>query len=185
LLDIPGVVLEAFSRRCRARADGAMGHPATLGVAAARDRVDKSSVQERSRMKQQPDHSDHVPYHAHIYYEAATRARAMEANQRLREAMAPGGSPRLLFVGSLKDGKAGPHPMPQFEIHFTRDVLEDVRAFIEASGFTALIHPLTDDDLADHTTLAEWIGTPLAMDLTTLDPPGRNQGVARFGVSDF
>lgn len=132
-----------------------------------------------------PDHPDHAPYHAHIYYEAATRVRAAAANQYLREAMASGGTPRLLFVGSLRDGKAGPHPIPQFEIHFTRDALEDVRSFIEVNGFTALIHPLTDDDLADHTSLAEWIGTPLDMDLTTLDPPGRNQGVARFGVSDF
>ena len=58
-------------------------------------------------------------------------------------------------------------------------------ASIKASGFTALVHPLTDDDLADHTRLAHWIGTPLELDLTTLDPPGRNQGVARFGKSDF
>lgn len=136
-------------------------------------------------MNQRPDYPDHFPYHAHIYYEPATRAQAAAINQQLRVAMASGGSPRLLFVGNLKDGKAGPHPVPQFEIHFTRRELEEVRAFIEASGFTGLIHPLTDDDLADHTTLAEWIGVPLAMDLTTLDPPGKNQGVARFGLSDF
>jgi aromatic ring-cleaving dioxygenase len=136
-------------------------------------------------MSPRPDESDQAPYHAHLYYEEAERARAVAANRRLREAMASGGSPRLLFVGSLKDGKAGPHPMPQFEIHFAREALAEVRGFIEAFGFTALIHPLTDDDLADHTALAEWIGTPLALDLTTLDPPGRNQGVARFGLSDF
>jgi DOPA 4,5-dioxygenase len=99
--------------------------------------------------------------------------------------MAAGERPRLCFVGSLKDGQAGPHPLPQFEIHFTRDALADVQAFIAACDFTALIHPLTDDDLADHTCLAQWMGTPLALDLTTLDPPGRNQGVARFGVTDF
>jgi hypothetical protein len=26
---------------------------------------------------------------------------------------------------------------------------------------------------------------PLDLDLTTLDPPGKNQGVARFAISDF
>jgi aromatic ring-cleaving dioxygenase len=185
LLDVPGVVLEAFARRRRTGATGAMDNPAIPGVLAAPHRVDVSSLPARSRMNQPPDHPDHAPCHAHIYYEAATRGRAMAVNQQLREAMAAGGLPRVLFVGSLKDGKAGPHPVPQFEIHFTRDALADVRAFIEASGFTALIHPLTDDDLADHSTLAEWIGAPLEMDLSTLDPPGRNQGVARFGVSDF
>jgi DOPA 4,5-dioxygenase len=47
------------------------------------------------------------------------------------------------------------------------------------------VHPLTDDDLADHTTLARWIGAPLELDLGVLDPPGMNQGVPRFGKSDF
>jgi len=42
-----------------------------------------------------------------------------------------------------------------------------------------------DDDLADHTSLGTWIGEPLALDLSVLDPPGTNQGKARFGKSDF
>ena len=55
-----------------------------------------------------------------------------------------------------------------------------------SSGLRALVHPLTDDDLADHTSLGEWIGgEPLELDLTTLDPPGMNQGIARFGKTDF
>jgi len=53
------------------------------------------------------------------------------------------------------------------------------------SGVTALVHPLTDDDLADHTTLGVWIGEPLPLKLSVLDPPGMNQGIARFGKSDF
>ena len=56
---------------------------------------------------------------------------------------------------------------------------------IVASGLTALVHPLTDDDLADHTNLGQWIGNPVELDMTTLDPPGANQGVSRFGLSDF
>jgi len=52
---------------------------------------------------------------------------------------------------------------------------------ILASGLRALVHPLTKDDLADHTSLAEWFGEPLDLDLTTLDPPGVNKGLDRFG----
>ncbi|MDB5719677.1 MAG: 4,5-dioxygenase, partial [Alphaproteobacteria bacterium] len=44
---------------------------------------------------------------------------------------------------------------------------------------------LTDDDLADHSSLARWIGDPIALDLEMLDPPGRNQGIKRFGKTDF
>lgn len=60
-----------------------------------------------------------------------------------------------------------------------------VIAAIEATGLRALVHPLTDDDLADHTTLARWIGEPVELDVTVLDPPGVNQGVPRFGKADF
>ncbi len=126
-----------------------------------------------------------APYHAHLYYLPETRAVAESMRLRLIDDMASGTIPRLLFVGQLKDGKAGPHPIPQFEIHYTKSALPTILGLIEESGLTALVHPLTDDDLADHTTLAHWIGTPIELDLSTLDPPGRNQGVARFAKSDF
>jgi len=130
--------------------------------------------------------NDHdAPYHAHLYYVAETRDTAEAVRRRLLDSMAAGDIPRLLFVGQLKDGKAGPHPIPQFEIHYTKQALPAILRVIEASGLTALVHPLTDDDLADHTTLAHWIGTPIELDLSTLDPPGHNQGVARFAKSDF
>ena len=79
----------------------------------------------------------------------------------------------------------GPHPIPQFEVHFHRPALDEIIAVIEASGLRALVHPLTDDDVADHTSLGRWIGEPLDLDITTLDPPGHNQGIARFGKTDF
>ena len=84
-----------------------------------------------------------------------------------------------------RDGPVGPHPKGQFEIHFREDAVKQVVALIESTGLTALVHPLTDDDLADHTSLGQWIGEPLPLDLSVLDPPGMNQGVARFGKSDF
>jgi len=120
-----------------------------------------------------------APFHAHIYYapEERTVAAALREAFRADEA--------VLFVGAMKEGKAGPHPISQYEIHFLAAAVPAVTARLEASGLRSLVHPLTDDDLADHTTLAHWIGAPLDLDLTTLDPPGRNQGVPRFGKTDF
>lgn len=126
-----------------------------------------------------------APYHAHIYYLPATRAAAESFNRRLRSMKESRELAELLYVGQLRDRKVGPHPIPQFEIHFTEDALPAIVALIEASELTALVHPLTDDDLADHTSLARWIGQPVSLDLTTLDPPGVNQGIARFSKSDF
>jgi aromatic ring-cleaving dioxygenase len=120
-----------------------------------------------------------APYDAHIYYSAEQRAVAATLRDEFTR------SPEILFVGRMLDGPGGPHPLPQFEVHFREAAVPSVTAAIEASGLTALVHPLTDDDLADHTTLAQWIGEPLALDTSVLDPPGVNQGAARFGKSDF
>ena len=120
-----------------------------------------------------------APHHAHIYYSVEQCAAA----EALREEF--GRSPDILFVGRMMDRPVGPHPLPQFEVHFLEQSLPTVVAAIDGSGLTALVHPLTDDDLADHTSLARWIGEPLALDTSVLDPPGVNQGVARFGKSDF
>ncbi len=125
-----------------------------------------------------------APYHAHIYYPLEKRSLAEAVHLRLSELKASGEIPQLLYVGLLRDKSVGPHPIPQFEVHFTKAAVPDIIAVIEASGLTALVHPLTDDDVADHTTLAHWIGEPLELDLTVLDPPGVNQGVARFSKTD-
>jgi len=120
-----------------------------------------------------------APYHAHIYFDEAERFAATQ----LRDDF--GRDPATLFVGDMTDGAAGPHPIAQYEVHFLGAAVPAIVAKIEATGLRALVHPLTDDDLADHTTLAHWIGEPVELDVTVLDPPGINQGIPRFGVSDF
>jgi aromatic ring-cleaving dioxygenase len=126
-----------------------------------------------------------APYHAHIYYSAQERPRAARLQERLRTAHPDDPLSRLLFVGELRDHKAGPHITSQFEIHFDEQSLPDVEAELTRSGLRVLIHPLTLDDLGDHTYLGRWIGQPVELDLTVLDPPGVNQGMARFGKTDF
>ena len=118
---------------------------------------------------------DDAPYHAHIYLTPDQQSVAEELRGRFEA------EPDTIFVGHVTQDKSGPHPLPQFEVHFRRHSLVRVRELILASGSRALVHPLTEDDLADHTSLAERFGEPLDLDLTTLDPPGMNKGIARFG----
>jgi aromatic ring-cleaving dioxygenase len=151
--------------------------------------------------------TERQPYHAHIYFDPRERAAADRLRQRLSERKGVREFASLVFVGELREEPVGPHPQGQFEIHFREDALpqvrgllratgftvlvhpltddDQVRGLLRATGFTVLVHPLTDDDLADHTSLGEWLGQPLPLDLSVLDPPGMNKGVARFGKSDF
>jgi aromatic ring-cleaving dioxygenase len=126
-----------------------------------------------------------APYHAHVYYSASERPVAATLREELRTPQSDDPLSQLRFVGELRDHKAGPHITSQFEIHFDERLLPDVEARLARSGLRVLIHPLTLDDLGDHTRLARWIGRPVALDLTVLDPPGVNQGIARFGKTDF
>jgi len=129
-------------------------------------------------------HSEIAPYHAHVYFDIADRSVAERLHREFATAKGTGELANVLFVGEMRDKAVGPHPKPQFEVHFRKDALPRILSRIKATGLTALVHPLTDDDLADHTSLALWIGEPLPLDETVLDPPGSNQGVARFGKSD-
>ncbi len=90
-----------------------------------------------------PAFLDDKPYHAHIYatFEERPRAEALRATFARETG--------ILFVGCITEGKAGPHPIPQFEIHFCKSSLDRVLPMIEASGLRALVHPLTKDDLAE------------------------------------
>jgi len=129
--------------------------------------------------------TERAPYHAHIYYELGDRAAAERVHRKFSNEMGAGELASVLFVGEMRDRNVGPHPKPQFEVHFREDAFAGVHRLIEASGLTALVHPLTDDDLADHTSLAVWVGKPLPLDHSVLDPPGMNQDIARFGKSDL
>jgi aromatic ring-cleaving dioxygenase len=129
--------------------------------------------------------TDRDPLHAHIYYQAGNRLIAKQLHDELLAGQCRGELTDVLFVGVMTDRPVGPHPLPQYEVHFHRAALPVILERIRAAGLRALVHELTDDDLGDHTSQATWIGEPLDLDLTVLDPPGFNQGIARFGKTDF
>lgn len=126
-----------------------------------------------------------APFHAHVYFTPDSRALAVALRKRLLATCTPASTPGVRFVGELREFRVGPHPLAQFEVHFEESWLPRILPALQSSGLTILVHPLTDDDRADHTSLARWIGTPLDLDLSVLDPPGMNQGLERFGRRDL
>jgi aromatic ring-cleaving dioxygenase len=52
---------------------------------------------------------------------------------------------------------------------------------VHRAGLDVLVHPLTEDAVADHTDFAMWLGTPVELKIDTL-PHGRG-GRLPSGVS--
>lgn len=102
-------------------------------------------------------------YHAHIYYDPATR----ETAARIREAI---GQRFDVKLGRWRDEPVGPHPQAMYQVAFENPVFADIVPWLMLNheGLDVLVHPETGDDVADHSHRAIWIGNRLPLDLDFL-----------------
>jgi aromatic ring-cleaving dioxygenase len=102
-------------------------------------------------------------YHAHVYYDAATRPLA----ERLRQAM---GERFAVTLGRWHDEPVGPHPKSMYQVAFA--VAEFARLvpwlMLNRAGLSILVHPGTGDDYEDHARFPLWLGTALPLRLDAL-----------------
>jgi aromatic ring-cleaving dioxygenase len=104
-------------------------------------------------------------YHAHVYYDpASSRDRAA----RLRERMAVTFQDATL--GRWHDEPVGPHPQAMYQVAFLPGLLGTFLPWLmlNREGLTILLHPETDDAVADHTEHAAWLGGMLPLRLDVL-----------------
>ena len=103
-------------------------------------------------------------YHAHVYYDSASRAAA----ERLAEAI--GGKFARRF-GGFFDKPVGPHPIGNLQIVFTTTEFADFVPWLmlNRGDLDVLIHPLTDDSIDDHSRHALWLGTPVQLRLAAME----------------
>jgi aromatic ring-cleaving dioxygenase len=116
--------------------------------------------QSADRMPDQPT-IDH--FHAHIYYEAASRTVAAQLRERVAERFP------TAVLGRWHDAPVGPHPQAMYQIAFATELLPTFLPWLmlNRDGLTVLLHPGTGDHLADHTRHAAWLGAilPLRLDV--------------------
>jgi aromatic ring-cleaving dioxygenase len=105
-------------------------------------------------------------YHAHLYYDRETRPFA----EALRAAI--GGGFRVR-VGNWHDEPVGPHPTSMYQIAFPADEFARFVPWLMLNHgpLSVLIHPSTDDAVADHSRFAMWLGAPLPLRLDVLRRP--------------
>jgi len=104
-------------------------------------------------------------YHAHVYYDPATRPVA----ERLRDAIT---SNFTVEPGAFSDEPRGPHPISQFSVIFRTGEFQKIVPWLmlNREGLDVLVHPLTESSYDDHSKNALWLGTPVPMRLEILRP---------------
>jgi aromatic ring-cleaving dioxygenase len=133
---------------------------------------------ERSQMIEKTTQSvANLGYHAHIYYDP-TRTRAVA-----EQVCAAVGEKFRIEIDGFRDMPVGPHPIANALVIFRPDQFEQVVPYLmlNRAGLDVLVHPLTDDAVADHSSYAIWLGHPVELKLHTL-PRGRG-GRLPSGVS--
>lgn len=106
-----------------------------------------------------PDSIQH--YHAHIYYDAASRERAARVRDKIARAFPDA------VIGRWHDEPVGPHPQAMYQVAFARELFAAVMPWLmlNRDGLTVLVHPGTGNSYADHTDHAAWLGAPLPLRL--------------------
>jgi aromatic ring-cleaving dioxygenase len=107
-------------------------------------------------------------YHAHVYYDAATRERAALLRERVAAAFPDA------VLGRWHDKPVGPHPISMYQIAFARELFPAFLPWLmlNRDGLNVLVHPETGDNYVDHSAHAAWLGDKLKLRLDVFGPRG-------------
>lgn len=99
-------------------------------------------------------------YHAHIYYDPATRRTAAKVRARIEERF-------NVKMGSWHDEPVGPHPQSMYQVAFSKGLFPKIVPWLmeNRSGLAVLVHPNSGDDYRDHSEHAIWLGKMLRLKL--------------------
>ena len=107
-------------------------------------------------------------YHAHIYFASDTRDRAWALRELIGETF-KGLPPEKISLGRFHEKLVGPHPRWSCQVGFSADMFSTIVPWLmmNRDDLTIFLHPVTDDDLADHQDFPLWMGEmlPLGLDM--------------------
>jgi DOPA 4,5-dioxygenase len=102
-------------------------------------------------------------FHAHVYYDAATRAQA-------HKLCAAAGKKFGVRVGRMHDDPVGPHPRGSCQLTVGNDQFAEVIPWliVHRGALTIFAHAQTGDALKDHTDHVLWLGPSEKLKLSAL-----------------
>ena len=104
-------------------------------------------------------------FHAHVYFSPATRDSAAGLRAHLAAQASLG-----LVIHPMRDGRAGPHLVTMFGVDIPKASLPTVLGFLMLNHgpHSVLVHPVTSNEVQDHSVHALWLGSPQPLDLSVL-----------------
>ncbi len=99
-------------------------------------------------------------FHAHIYFDEETLNTAKEIIYLADQF-------DFIQIGTIHERLVGPHPMWSCQLLFKREHLNTMIPWLmnNRKSLKVFLHPLSGDDLADHTIHAMWLGEPVKLSL--------------------
>ncbi len=104
--------------------------------------------------------------HSHIYFTPDIREIAVRFRKKIVEKF-----DGRAQISRLIDRPIGPHPVPMFEVDFHSELATELAPFLEKEreGLSILIHPVSDEEVKDHTERAVWMGKKLELNIDFLE----------------
>jgi DOPA 4,5-dioxygenase len=114
-------------------------------------------------------------FHFHVYWfqnNAASYESAVRLRDRILELAKQGFFQVVPLKNAINTSPRGPHPIGSYEVWCAReDFARCYSWFVLNRGqHSVLIHPLTREEVADHSSRAAWLGTPVPLDYSNLTP---------------
>ena len=102
-------------------------------------------------------------WHAHVYFDAATRAPAWALRERIEKSFD-------IEMGRFHEKPVGPHPMWSYQLAFPAAHFSSVVGWLalHRGELTVFVHPNTGQSLEDHRDRAIWLGQQVPLVLSAL-----------------
>jgi aromatic ring-cleaving dioxygenase len=106
----------------------------------------------------------HSHYHAHIYFDESSIDLARTLYSEIETTLE-------LELGRFHQKLLGPHSKWMFQVAFSEVEFLTFTHWLEQNraGLSVLIHPLSGNNLQDHSELASWLGTPIKLNLAIFE----------------
>lgn len=107
-------------------------------------------------------------WHAHVYFDAASRQAAWELRQAIERDLAG-----RMVMGRFHEKPVGPHPMWSYQLIISPQDFAQVVGWLALhhASLDVFIHPNTGDALRDHRDRALWVGRSQRLNLAVFGAP--------------